>query len=336
MPNEKKSILQPKNDVVFKALFSRGKPRITQAMLEAILKMKIDKLELDKSTDLLNENADDKNGRLDLRAIINGNTECDIEVQLVSNDNINERFLYYWAKMYAANLKIGDKYSDLRKTISIIILDDDFKLTKNLERPQTTWRIRESEATHLVLTDYFEIIIIEIPKVVKAYKKTPNDEVLQWMLFLDNPEKEEVARIMEENKDIKEAKEELERISQDDILRRKALNRTLEIADGLQLKKEAEEAFEKLKNITLPLIVPSMTVVVTLSIAGGLKVFDIIYVITNGGPGFDTQVLATYTYQSFSLGFLGESSAGSIILAIIVVIISFTMNHYLTKREVEM
>ena len=50
---------------------------------------------------------------------------------------------------------------------------------------------------------------------------------------------------MEENKDIKEAKEELERISQDDILRRKALNRTLEIADGLQLKKEAEEALEK-------------------------------------------------------------------------------------------
>ena len=95
------------------------------------------------------------------------------------------------------------------------------------------------------MTDYFEIIIIEIPKVVKAYKKTPNDEVLQWMLFLDNPEKEEVARIMEENKDIKEAKEELERISQDDILRRKALNRTLEIADKLQLKKEAKEAREK-------------------------------------------------------------------------------------------
>ena len=254
MPNAKKSILQPKNDVVFKALFSRGKPRITQAMLEAILKTKIDKLELDKSTDLLNENAGDKNGRLDLRAIINGNTECDIEVQLVSNDNITERFLYYWAKMYAANLKIGDKYSDLRKTISIIILDDDFKLTKNLERPQTTWRIRESEATHLVLTDYFEIIIIEIPKVVKAYQKTPNDEVLQWMLFLDNPEKEEVARIMEENKDIKEAKEELERISQDDILRRKALNRTLEIADRLQMKKElkeAKEALKKEKNIGL-------------------------------------------------------------------------------------
>ena len=49
---------------------------------------------------------------------------------------------------------------------------------------------------------------------------------------------------MEENKDIKEAKEELERISQDDILRRKALNRTLEIADRLQMKKELKEAKE--------------------------------------------------------------------------------------------
>ena len=240
MPNKEKSILQPKNDVVFKALFSRGKPRITQAMLEAILKMKIDKLELDKSTDLLNENADDKNGRLDLRAIINGNTECDIEVQLVSNDNITERFLYYWAKMYAANLKIGDKYSDLRKTISIIILDDNFPLTKYIEKPQTIWKIRENEDYNLILTDYLEIIIIELPKVIKAYQQTPNDELLQWMLFIDNPEKEEVAHIMEKNEDIKEAKKELDRISQDDILRRRALNRTLEIADRLQFQEEAE------------------------------------------------------------------------------------------------
>ena len=245
MPNKEKSILQPKNDVVFKALFSRGKSRITQAMLEAILKIKIDKLELDKSTDLLNDNKDDKNGRLDLRAIINGNTECDIEVQLATHNNIAERFLYYWAKMYTANLQIGDKYSKLRKTISIIILDDNFSLTRNIEKPQTTWKIRENEEMHLILTDYLEIIIIELPKVLKAYHKTPNDELLQWMLFLDNPEKEEVTHIVEENEDIKEAKEELERISQDDILRRKALNRTLEIADKLQLKKEAKEAREK-------------------------------------------------------------------------------------------
>ena len=99
---------------------------------------------------------------------------------------------------------------------------------------------------------------------------------------------------------------------------------------------DGANGWEKFRYVTLPLIVPSLTVVVTLSLAGGLKVFDIIYVITNGGPGFDTQVLSTYTYQTFSLGFLGESTAGSVILAVIVTIISFVMNRYFTKREVEM
>lgn len=93
---------------------------------------------------------------------------------------------------------------------------------------------------HLILTDYLEIIIIELPKVIKAYQQTPNDELLQWMLFIDNPEKEEVAHIMEKNEDIKEAKKELDRISQDDLLRRRALSRTLEIADRLQFQEEAE------------------------------------------------------------------------------------------------
>ena len=88
--------------------------------------------------------------------------------------------------------------------------------------------------------------------------------------------------------------------------------------------------------ITLPLIAPAMTTVVTLSVSGGLKVFDIIYVLTNGGPGFDTQVLSTYTYQSFSLGFLGESSAATVILSLIVVTISFILNRYLVEKEVRL
>lgn len=239
--NEKKSILPPKNDVVFKALFSRAKPQITKALLEAILKMKIDKLELDKSTELLNDNKDDKNGRLDLRAIINGNVECDIEVQLETHNRMAERFLYYWAKMYTANLKVGNKYSKLRRTICIVLLDDELKQTKSIKKPQTLWRIREDENLDKILTNYFELGIIEIPKAIKAYEKNPQDEVLQWMMFLNNPEKEEVNKIMEENEDIKEAKEELDKISQDDLLRRRALKRQLEIADRLQLAEDAKE-----------------------------------------------------------------------------------------------
>ena len=95
---KRKELLLPKNDIVFQALFTRGRESITKALLEDILKIKINKLDLDKSKDLLNENTEDKNGRLDLRAIINENIECDIEVQLSAHEKLMERFLYYWER----------------------------------------------------------------------------------------------------------------------------------------------------------------------------------------------------------------------------------------------
>ena len=70
-------------------------------------------------------------------------------------------------------------------------------------------------------------------------KRTKNDEVLQWMKFLDNPEDMEVEKIMKENQDIKEAKEELEKISQDKRLRIMAIRADLERRDYEQCLYEA-------------------------------------------------------------------------------------------------
>jgi len=64
--------------------------------------------------------------------------------------------------------------------------------------------------------------------------------MLQWMMFLDNPENKEVDQIMEENEDIKEAKDELDKISQDDLLRRMALKADLAKRDHEQLMYEAK------------------------------------------------------------------------------------------------
>ena len=80
---------------------------------------------------------------------------------------------------------------------------------------------------------------------------------------------------------------------------------------------------------------PSITVVLSLGLTGGFRVFDTVYILTNGGPGFDTQVLNTYTYRAFGMGFLGQSCASAVILSLIVVIFAFTVNHTLKKREVE-
>ncbi len=232
-------ILKPKNDVVFQALFTRGKESITKSLIENILKIKISKLELDKSKDLLNNNIQDKNGRLDLRAIIDGNIECDIEMQLTPHEMMLERFLCYWAKMYTANFQIGEDYRKLRKTISIIIVDDAIKEFKEIEKSQTKWQIREEKYVDKILTQYFEIVIIELPKAIEEYKNNKENGMLQWMMFLDNPENMEVTKIMEENEDIKDAKEELDKISQDEILRRMAIKAQFERADQKELLYEA-------------------------------------------------------------------------------------------------
>ncbi|MDO4678043.1 MAG: sugar ABC transporter permease [Eubacteriales bacterium] len=94
--------------------------------------------------------------------------------------------------------------------------------------------------------------------------------------------------------------------------------------------------WQKFKNITLPLLAPAFTVVITMNTIGGFKVFEQVYVMTNGGPGNATQVLNTYIYKEFSKGTLGRSSAASLLLFLLISVVAILVNKALTKREVEM
>lgn len=94
--------------------------------------------------------------------------------------------------------------------------------------------------------------------------------------------------------------------------------------------------FQQLKNITLPLLAPAFTIVVTVNVIGGFKVFEQVYVMTGGGPGFSTQVLSTYVYREFSKGNLGRSTAMGLVLFTLISIVSLIINKALKKREVDM
>ncbi len=90
------------------------------------------------------------------------------------------------------------------------------------------------------MTPYLQIDTIELPKAIKEYENNKQNAMLQWIMFLENPKNKEVAKIMENNENIKEAKDELDKISQDDILRRMALKAELERMDQEQLLYEAK------------------------------------------------------------------------------------------------
>jgi raffinose/stachyose/melibiose transport system permease protein len=86
--------------------------------------------------------------------------------------------------------------------------------------------------------------------------------------------------------------------------------------------------------ITFPLIAPSLTINLTLSLIGTMKVFVMILVLTNGGPGYATEVINTYVMTSFSLGLYGQGTAANMLLTLLIVLIGFPVLVLLRKREV--
>lgn len=100
---------------------------------------------------------------------------------------------------------------------------------------------------------------------------------------------------------------------------------------------DGANGFQKAIYITLPLIKNTMLVCVTLCVAGNMKAFDNIYVMTAGGPGTSSMVMAMYGYQvSFSQSNLGYGSCISVaifVLALAVIGGSQGIVKYLTREK---
>lgn len=217
------TLLKPKIDIVFHSLFRVGNEEITKAIIKAVTKEKIEYINLNNDRHIVGKYPNEKIGILDLRATLDNGTICNIEIQLADQKDTAERFLYYWSRIYSGQLVKGDRYNKLNKVIGIIILDYEFQKTKEIENISTKWKVKEVlTGKEIELTDVLELYIIEIPKAKKILEKDPYNEVAQWMMFLDDPNKEEVSKIMLENKEIKQAMNELEEMSEDEELRRLA------------------------------------------------------------------------------------------------------------------
>lgn len=89
------------------------------------------------------------------------------------------------------------------------------------------------------------------------------------------------------------------------------------------------------RNVTLPYIMPAVTINLVLNVVHGLRVFDIVFSLTNGGPGNATEVIGTMVYREYSAGNYGVSSAMNVLLLILTTVISVIVNRESRKREVE-
>ena len=236
---EENKLLSPKIDVVFQALFGEvGNEEVTKALLKVILKQKIEEVNLNQNPILRREFEEDKLGILDILAKINEKENCNIELQVVDKANMIERILYYWAKLYSKGIKKGEDYKDLARTVVVLITEYDILEKEKLEI-HTKWQIIEEKERKIILTEKFELHIINLSKINTT--KSKDKELLEWLYFLDNPESERVKQIMKTNKEIKTAKEKLNQISQDEKMRRIAELRQKAIMDEKAIYRKGNE-----------------------------------------------------------------------------------------------
>jgi raffinose/stachyose/melibiose transport system permease protein len=94
-------------------------------------------------------------------------------------------------------------------------------------------------------------------------------------------------------------------------------------------------SWQKFRAITLPMLMPTMTVTTVLNVIYGLRVFDMVYALTNGGPGYATEVLYTGIYKEFGYGKYAMGTTLSSIMFVFMAIIGFFLIRAMNKNEVE-
>ena len=231
-----RGLLDPKMDFVFKNIFGSEKhPNILISFLNATLKQKdlITAVEI-KNTDLNKGYIEDKFSRLDVKATTSNNEIINIEIQLKNEYNMIKRSLFYWSKLYSEQLNEGEDYSVLKRTICINILNFKYLKTRKFH---SGYRLKEIYSNE-ELTDVAEIHFIEIPKLEEGTDE--KDMLVAWIEFLKNPESEKVRSLEMSIDEIREAKDELIRMSNDDTQRELYEMRAKTLKDKISALNEAE------------------------------------------------------------------------------------------------
>ncbi len=95
-------------------------------------------------------------------------------------------------------------------------------------------------------------------------------------------------------------------------------------------------AWVKFRHVILPLSRNATFTVILLSFIGGLRTFDLIWAMTHGGPGFASDVLTSVIFKGSQAGFYGLSTAGNVIMFLLVTIIAYPLMRFFNRMELEL
>ena len=184
------------NDLLFKFIFGRKENKeITLSFINAVLGLEgerafVDLRFADRAIDPEDESG--KGTALDLLCMTNDETQINIEVQVQNRQDMGQRSLYYWAKLYQNTLGRGENYENLRRTVAINLLGYSYLPLSGFHH---MYGLYDETGVHR-LTEDIELHFLELPKVTRQdirHMRTLD----KWMAFIGNKlsdeEMEEIA-----------------------------------------------------------------------------------------------------------------------------------------------
>lgn len=204
-------LMSPKVDYCFKELLAYSE--IRKGFIAAILNK--DPEEIAETTlmpTILSKDTEDgKYGILDVRVRMKNGSQMDLEMQVAPFEFWNNRVIFYLSKMYAEQVKEGDKYKNLKPCIQVSILN--FNL---FHEDRTCFReIAFCDlTTKQKYTDLLEIYVLELKKLPPEQKEEPL--INKWMRFLAAESREDFEKMAGEDNYINEAYEVLQKLSADE------------------------------------------------------------------------------------------------------------------------
>lgn len=234
-------LMKPKIDFAFKEIMSDSEVR--KGFLSAVLKIKPEDIKETKILDtfLRKKHKKDKLGILDVRILLNDDTEIDVEIQLMVFKAWEDRTLFYVSKMITEQIKEGEDYSKIKKCVNISILD--FGLFNDTDEFYSSFHLME-DTRHTLYSDKIEFHVIELPKLPEKLKENSSD-LLLWAKFLNAERKEEFEMLAKKNIYVGKAYNKLQVISMDKKKQLEYTARQKAILDYNQLMKENYEEGQK-------------------------------------------------------------------------------------------
>jgi predicted transposase/invertase (TIGR01784 family) len=187
-----KLVTAPSIDAIFKAIFERNLDCL-QDFLSLVMDVDVNTFDSIKVTNpgLTPEQIGDKFAVLDMLVVMDSGEKINVEMQNYNEGNYKERSVFNCSKVFSKDLKAGDDYSDLRKTVCINVMQ--FPLFKGSAYHSTVYPIIKE--TGEIVTDLWQIHYFETPKI----PYDPHIRLEYWLEFFTVKTKEELDMVRAHN-----------------------------------------------------------------------------------------------------------------------------------------